>query len=370
MTEKVDAVVVGAGVVGLAVARKLALAGQEVVLLEASSAIGTETSSRNSGVIHAGIYYPHDSLKARLCVRGKELLYEYCEQHDVPHQRIGKLIVATSESQQSTLEKLARQGKANGVGDLERLNAAEVKKVEPNINAVSALYSRSTGIVDSAALMLSYQGDLEAASGILALNAPANGVQVTASGFRIDIGGGDPMLLNTKLLVNSTGLHMVETLKNIGGFPAEHIPTLRYAKGNYFSLSGRSPFSHLIYPIPEKAGLGIHATLDLAGQVRFGPDVEWVEQPDYRVSAKRLDTFYEAISTYFPGIDRSRLSADYAGVRPKLSAPNEAASDFLIQCEATHGIAGMINLMGIESPGLTSSLAIAELVQQRLEQVS
>ena len=370
MAETVDVVVVVAGVVGLAVARKLALAELEVVLLEASSAIGTETSSRNSGVIHAGIYYPHDSLKARLCVRGKELLYEYCEQHDVPHQRIGKLIVATSESQQSTLEKLARQGKANGVGDLERLNAAEVKKVEPNINAVSALYSRSTGIVDSAALMLSYQGDLEAASGILALNAPANGVQVTASGFRIDIGGGNPMLLNTKLLVNSTGLHMVETLKNIGGFPPEHIPTLRYAKGNYFSLSGCSPFSHLIYPIPEKAGLGIHATLDLAGQVRFGPDVEWVDQPDYRVSAKRLDTFYEAISTYFPGIDRSRLSADYAGVRPKLSAPNEAASDFLIQCEATHGIAGMINLMGIESPGLTSSLAIAELVQQRLEQVS
>jgi L-2-hydroxyglutarate oxidase LhgO len=369
MTEKVDVVVVGAGVVGLAVARKLALAGLEVVLLEASSAIGTETSSHNSGVIHAGIYYPHDSLKARLCVRGKELLYEYCEQHDVPHQRIGKLIVATSESQQSTLEKLARQGKANGVGDLERLNAAEVKKLEPNINAVSALYSRSTGIVDSAALMLSYQGDLEAASGILALNAPANGVQVTASGFRIDIGGGDPMLLNTKLLVNSTGLHMVETLKNIGGFPAEHIPTLRYAKGNYFSLSGRSPFSHLIYPIPEKAGLGIHATLDLAGQVRFGPDVEWVDQPDYRVSAERLDTFYEAISTYFPSIDRSRLSADYAGVRPKLSAPNDTASDFLIQCEATHGIAGMINLMGIESPGLTSSLAIAELVQQRLEQL-
>jgi L-2-hydroxyglutarate oxidase LhgO len=370
MTEKVDAVVVGAGVVGLAVARKLAVAGLEVVLLEALSAIGTETSSHNSGVIHAGIYYPHDSLKARLCVRGKKLLYEYCEQHSVPHQRIGKLIVATSESQQSTLEKLARQAKANGTGDLERLNAAEVKQMEPNISAVSALYSRSTGIVDSAALMLSYQGDLEAAGGILSLNAPVNGVQVKASGFRINIGGNDPMMLDTKLLVNSTGLNMVETLGSIEGFPAVNIPTLTYAKGNYFSLSGRSPFSHLIYPVPEKAGLGIHATLDLAGQVRFGPDVEWVEQPDYRVSAERLDTFYEAISTYFPGIDRSRLSPDYAGVRPKLSAPNEAASDFLIQCEATHGIAGMINLMGIESPGLTSSLAIAELVQQRLEQVS
>jgi L-2-hydroxyglutarate oxidase LhgO len=370
MTEKVDAVVVGAGVVGLAVARRLALAGQEVVLLEASSAIGTETSSRNSGVIHAGIYYPHDSLKARLCVRGKELLYEYCEQHSVPHQCIGKLIVATSELQQTTLEKLARQAKANGVGDLERLNAAEVKQMEPNISAVSALYSRSTGILDSAALMLSYQVDLEAAGGILSLNAPVNGVQVKVSGFRINIGGNDPMMLDTKLLVNSTGLNMVETLGSIEGFPAENIPTLTYAKGNYFSLSGRSPFSHLIYPVPERAGLGIHATLDLAGQVRFGPDVEWVEQPDYRVSAERLDTFYGAISTYFPSIDRSRLSADYAGVRPKLSAPNEAASDFLIQCEATHGIAGMINLMGIESPGLTSSLAIAELVQQRLEQVS
>jgi L-2-hydroxyglutarate oxidase LhgO len=366
MAEKVDAVVVGAGVVGLAVARKLALAGLEVVLLEASSAIGTETSSHNSGVIHAGIYYPQDSLKARLCVRGKELLFEYCEQHGIPHQRIGKLIVASSELQRSTLEKLARQGQANGVRDLELLNAAEVKKMEPNINAVSALYSRSTGIVDSAALMLGYQGDLEAAGGILALNAPVNGVQVKAGGFRIVIGGDNPMLLDTKLLVNSTGLHMVETLRNVEGFPAEHVPTINYAKGNYFSLSGTSPFSHLIYPVPEKAGLGIHATLDLAGQVRFGPDVEWIEQPDYRVSAKRLDSFYEAISTYFPGIERSRLSPDYAGVRPKLSAPNEAASDFLIQCEATHGIGGMINLMGIESPGLTSSLAIAELVKQRL----
>ena len=266
MTEKVDVVVVGAGVVGLAVARKLALAGLEVVLLEASSAIGTETSSRNSGVIHAGIYYPHDSLKARLCVRGKKLLYDYCEQHSVPHQRIGKLIVATSVSQQSTLEKLARQAKANGVGDLERINVAEVKKMEPNISAVSALYSRSTGILDSAALMLSYQVDLEAAGGILALNASVNGVKVNTSGFRINIGGSDPMMLDTKLLVNSTGLHMVETLRSIEDFPAENIPKLTYAKGNYFSLSGRSPFSHLIYPVPERAGLGIHATLDLAGR--------------------------------------------------------------------------------------------------------
>jgi L-2-hydroxyglutarate oxidase LhgO len=370
MTEKVDAVVVGAGIVGLAVARKLALTGLEVVLLEAAAAIGTETSSRNSGVIHAGIYYPRDSLKARLCVRGKELLYDYCERSHIPYQRIGKLIVATSESQQSTLETLVGQGKENGVGDLEVLNSAEVKRLEPNINALSALYSPSTGIVDSAALMLSFQGDLESAGGILALNAPANGVQVKSGGFRIDIGGADPMLLDSKLLVNSTGLHMGETLKNIVGFPANHIPKHYYAKGNYFSLSGRSPFSHLIYPVPVAAGLGIHATLDLAGQVRFGPDVEWIEQPDYRVSAKRLNAFYEAIATYYPGIDRNRLNPDYAGVRPKLSAPNETASDFLIQGKSTHGITGLINLMGIESPGLTSSLAIAELVQQRLGQAS
>jgi L-2-hydroxyglutarate oxidase LhgO len=370
MTEKVDAVVVGAGVVGLAVARKLALAGLEVVLLEASSAIGTETSSHNSGVIHAGIYYPHDSLKARLCVRGKELLYGYCEQHGIPHQCIGKLIVATSEAQQPTLETLAVQGRENGVADLEFLSSAEVKRMEPNISVVSALYSPSTGIMDSAALMLSYQGDLESAGGILALNAPVNGVKAKTSGFRVDIGGVDPMLLDTDMLVNSTGLHMDETLKNIEGFSEEHIPQLYYAKGNYFSLSGQSPFSHLIYPIPEMAGLGIHATIDLAGQVRFGPDVEWVEQPDYKVPAKRLDTFYEAITTYFPGIDRNRLSPDYAGVRPKLSAPNEGASDFLIQGEEIHGLAGMVNLMGIESPGLTSSLAIAELVHQRLGQAS
>ena len=362
MVEKVAAVVVGAGVVGLAVARKLALSGLEVVLLDAASAIGTETSSHNSGVIHAGIYYPRNSLKARLCVRGKELLYAYCEQRKIPHRRTGKLIVATSEAQQAALEALARQGKENGVGDLEFLSADEVTRIEPNVTAVSALYSPSTGIVDSGALMLSYLGDLESAGGILALNAPVEGVEILNKGFRANVGGAGAMLLDTELLVNSTGLHMAETLANIEGLSDRCIPQLYYAKGNYFSLSGPAPFSHLVYPVPEVAGLGIHATLDLAGQVRFGPDVEWVDRPDYQVSSNRLEDFYGAITSYFPAIERSRLTPDYAGIRPKLSPPNEAPSDFLIQGEDTHGIAGMINLMGIESPGLTASLAIAEEV--------
>ena len=366
MIEKVDAIVVGAGVVGLAIARKLALSGLEVVLLEAASAIGTETSSHNSEVIHAGIYYARESLKARLCVRGKELLYRYCEQREIPHRRIGKLIVATSQIQQATLEALARQGEENGVGDLTSLTAAEVTRLEPNINAVSALYSPSTGIVDSGALMLSYQGEFESVGGILALNAPVKRVEVQKRGFRVDIGGAGPMRLDTELLVNSTGLQMVESLENIEGFPVRCIPALYFAKGNYFSLSGPAPFSHLIYPVPEVSGLGIHATLDLGGQVRFGPDVEWVDRPDYQVSSGRLNAFYEAISSYFPTIDRNRISPDYAGIRPKLSPPDGAPSDFLIQGEATHGIVGMINLLGIESPGLTASLAIAEEVHREL----
>ncbi len=366
MIEKVDAVVVGAGVVGLAIARKLTLSGLEVVLLEAAAAIGTETSAHNSEVIHAGIYYARDSLKARLCVRGKELLYDYCEQLNIPHRRTGKLIVATTQAQRTTLEALARQGEENGVEDLEYLSAVEVARLEPNINAVSALYSPSTGIVDSGALMLSYLGELESAGGILALNAPVRGVEVQDKGFRVDIGGAGSMRLDTGLLVNSTGLHMVETLENIEGFPGRCIPPLYFAKGNYFSLSGPAPFSHLIYPVPEVAGLGIHATLDLGGQVRFGPDVEWIDRPDYQVSRGRLDAFCEAIACYFPAIDRSRLTPDYAGIRPKLSPPDGAPSDFVIQREADHGIAGMINLLGIESPGLTASLAIAEEVHQGL----
>jgi len=366
MAEKVDAVVVGAGVVGLAVARKLALSGLEVLLLEAASAIGTETSSHNSGVIHAGIYYPRDSLKARLCVRGKELLYAYCDQRGVPHDRTGKLIVASSRAQQTILEALVRQGEENGVEDLVHLCAGEVTRMEPNINALSALYSPSTGIVDSGALMLSYLGDLESAGGMLALNAPVEGVKVHAKGFRVGIGGVGRMLLDTDLLVNSTGLHMAETLANIEGFPGRCIPDFYYAKGNYFSLSGPRPFSHLVYPVPEVGGLGIHATLDLSGQVRFGPDVEWIDRPDYQVSSDRLEAFYEAIACYFPTIDRNRLTPDYAGIRPKLSPPNREASDFVIQLEDTHGIAGMVNLMGIESPGLTASLAIAEEVHKEL----
>lgn len=366
MTATVDCAVIGAGVVGLAVARRMALAGQEVVVLEAAETIGTETSSRNSEVIHAGIYYPRDSEKARLCVAGKLALYDFCETHGVPHRRCGKFIVATSDEQMPELERLKQAAAANGVSDLEWLTPDQVRAEEPAVFCVGALWSPSTGIIDSHGLMLAYQGDAEANGAMIAFNAPVAGGRVTDGGIELSVGGAEPSSIEARLVINSAGLHAQRVASSIAGVPPDSVPPCYYAKGNYYSLVGRSPFRRPIYPVPDKAGLGVHVTVDLGGQVRFGPDVEWIERIDYDVDPARADVFYDAVRKYYPGLADGAIQPGYAGIRPKLQAPGEAARDFYIQGPDEHGVAGLVNLYGIESPGLTASLAIAERVAERL----
>ena len=362
--------VIGAGVVGLAVARELARAGREVVILESEDAIGTHTSSRNSEVIHAGIYYPPGSLKARSCVEGRTLLYEYCAAHGVPYRRCGKLIVATNQSQVPQLQEILRRSHANGVTDVAEIPAAQALRMEPALHCVAALLSPSTGVIDSHALMLAYLGDAESAGAMLALKSPLNGCRFSAGEFFLRVGGEDPVEIRAKALVNSAGLRAPSIARLIEGFPPERIPPELYAKGNYYSLAGRSPFSRLIYPVPEPGGLGVHVTLDLAGQARFGPDVEWVERigrvGDYRVDPRRADGFYAAIRRYWPALPEGALSPGYAGIRPKISGPREPAADFLLQGPDAHGVPGLVNLFGIESPGLTASLKLAEDVSAAL----
>jgi len=357
--DRVDAVVVGAGVVGLAVARALALSGREVVVLEAEAAIGTHTSSRNSEVIHAGIYYPQGSLKARSCVAGKALLYEYCASHGVPHRRCGKLIVATEEKQLSSLEEIRQKAHANGVVDLEWFSKETALQLEPELSCVAALHSPSTGIIDSHALMLAYLGDAEAHGAMLALRSFFEKAVVN-DGFTLHAAGSDP--IHTRILINSAGLKAPTVAKKIEGYPAENAPRELYAKGNYFSLNKKNPFKRLIYPVPEPGGLGVHLTLDLAGQARFGPDVEWVQSIAYDVDPRRAERFYAAIRRYWPGLADGALLPGYSGIRPKTAGPGEPASDFLIQGPRAHGVPGLVNLFGIESPGLTASLALAEAV--------
>jgi len=364
VTEKVDCVVIGAGVVGLACARALALARREVIVLEAAGAIGTETSSRNSEVIHAGIYYPPGSAKAVLCVRGRQLLYRYCEEHGVAHRRCGKLIVATAAEQIAALHRIQTHAAANGVRDLRLLAADEARAMEPELRCVAALYSPSTGIIDSHGLMLAYQGEAEDHGAMLALHSPVTGGALEAEGIALDVGGAEPMRILARTVVNSAGLMAQRIAAAVRGFPQEKVPPCHYAKGNYYSLAGRSPFTHLIYPVPEAAGLGVHLTLDLAGQARFGPDVEWIAEIDYDVDLRRADGFYRAIRDYWPGLRDGQLAPGYAGIRPKLDGPGKAASDFLIQGPAEHGVQGLVNLFGIESPGLTASLALAEQVAE------
>jgi L-2-hydroxyglutarate oxidase LhgO len=362
MTESVEGVVIGAGVVGLAIARALARAGHDILILEAARQIGTETSSRNSEVIHAGLHYPNGSLKARFCVRGRDLLYAYCAEHGVPHRRLGKLTVACTEPELATLEAIKRKAEGNGVGDLEWVEADMARRMEPELRCLRAFHSPSTGIIDSHALMLAYLGDAEAASASLALRAPVLGGRVTADGFRLEIGGDAPMALDCKLLVNSAGLSAPALARRIVGIPPATIPRDYYCRGVYFTLGGRAPFRRLIYPVPEHAGLGVHLTLDLAGQAKFGPDTEWIDGVDYTVDPRRGDKFYAAIRTYWPGLKDGALQPGYAGIRPKISGPGEPAADFVVEGAATHGIRGLVNLYGIESPGLTSSLALAEHV--------
>ena len=362
--ERLDAVVIGAGVVGLAVARALALAGREVVILESEDAIGTHTSSRNSEVIHAGIYYPKGSLKARSCVAGKELLYEYCVSHGVPHRRCGKLIVATDEKQLDELKNIQAKAHANGVTDVVWMTRAQALALEPELHCVAALYSPSTGIIDSHALMLAYLGDAEAKGAMVALKSPLEKCEVVADGFVLQES------IHARILVNSAGLRAPTVARAIRGYPAEKAPGEYYAKGNYYSLNRRNPFSRLVYPVPEPGGLGVHVTLDLAGQARFGPDVEWIDRigakDDYAVDPRRADRFYGAIRRYWPGLPDASLSPGYAGIRPKTAGPKDPAPDFQIQGPRAHGVPGLVHLFGIESPGLTSSLALAGMVLDEL----
>ncbi len=365
--DTIDAVVVGAGVVGLAIGRALALQGRDVLVLEQADAIGTGTSSRNSEVIHAGIYYPPGSLKARLCVQGKALLYAYCGERAIAHRRCGKLIVATHTEQLARLEAIRAMANANGVADLQWLTQAQAQALEPALQCVGALLSPSTGIVDSHALMLALQADMEHAGGALALRAALDRARCGASG--IELLALDGTRLRTRVLVNAAGLAAPLLARRIEGLPAQHVPTPFYAKGNYFSLAGRSPFTRLIYPVPEGAGLGVHLTLDMGGQAKFGPDVQWVASPDdLVVDPSRGDAFYAEVRKYWPALPDGGLSPGYAGIRPKLQAASAGPADFAIQGPAVHGVPGLVNLFGIESPGLTAALAIAGQVAQMLAQ--
>ena len=367
MADSVDTVVIGAGVVGLAVARALALAGREVIILEAESMIGTGISSRNSEVIHAGIYYPKGSLKAELCVAGRRALYAYCEAHGVPHRRCGKLIVATNAGEDVMLAGVKRRAEANGVEGMRVLSAAEAIAMEPNLHCTSALLSPVTGIVDSHAFMLALQGDAENAGAVPVFFSPVLGGRVAPGGVEIDVGGSDPMSLSCRLLVNSAGLHAPGFAGCIAGMPADRIPTAYYAKGNYFTLMGRSPFSRLIYPVPVPGGLGVHLTIDLGGQARFGPDVQWIDTIDYTVDPARAESFYAAVRKYWPDLKDGAIQPGYAGIRPKIVPRGAPGQDFVVQGPQTHGVRGLINLFGIESPGLTASLALADHVVEVAE---
>lgn len=356
MTELVDCIVIGAGVVGLACARRLAATGREVIVLEQHNLIGSETSSRNSEVIHAGIYYPTGSLKAQLCVAGKRQLYAYCDDHQIPYRRCGKIIVATRHGQTSTLEDYKRQAALNGVDDLSWLSLAQLREMEPQVAGVVGLLSPSTGIIDSHAYMLSLQGELERAGGMIAFNTRVIEVSTTPGG-PLEVTTPE-MRLQTRCLVNCAGLAAPDLSRPL----AATVPVARFARGHYYTYSGKPPFSRLVYPVAQPGGLGIHVTLDLAGQIKFGPDVEWVDEVDYQFDDSRRAAFAAAICTYYPGLEIERLQPGYVGIRPKISGPGEAAADFRIDNSDVHGVTGLLNLLGIESPGLTASLAIADLV--------
>lgn len=362
---EIDVVIVGAGVVGVACARELARLGREVVILEANDAIGMETSSRNSEVIHAGMYYPTGSLKAGLCVAGRPMLYDFCNEFGVAHRRCEKLLVATTPAQHDELDALAMQATDNGV-EIRRLTREQAIALEPALQCTAALLSPSTGIIDSQGLMHALLGDAQSHGAQLALASPAIAARACGNGFEIETGGEVPTILTATTLINAAGLHAVDMARRIDGFPREHLPSAYLARGNYFQLGGKAPFSRLVYPLPEPGGLGVHLTLDLAGQARFGPDVEWIDTIDYRVDPVRAEGFYAEIRKYWPALRDGALSPAYAGIRPKISGPHEAAADFMIQGPRDHGITGLVNLFGIESPGLTACLAIAREVVCRL----
>ncbi len=367
VSESVDCIVIGAGVVGLAIARKMALLGRDVLVLEEADAVGTVTSARNSEVIHAGLYYPEGSLKARLCVAGRGMMYDYLKEREISHQRCGKLIVATSEDEEEAMDGVLSKARINGVDDMVKISGADARAMEPDLVCRSALHSPSTGILDSHGFMLNLQGDAENNGATIAFLSTVKGGRIEDGKITLDISSEDgDMELGCTTLINAAGLGAQKIASSMDGFPAEHVPPLRYAKGNYFTLAGKAPFSHLVYPLPSNDGLGTHYTRDLGGQGRFGPDVEWVDEINYEVDPARADSFYAAIRRYWPDLPDGALNPAYSGIRPKVQIPGQPPADFIIQDSGVHGVKGLVNLFGIESPGLTSSLAIADEVASRL----
>lgn len=366
-----DCAVIGAGAVGLACAAAFAQAGASVVVLEADKIPGSGNSSRNSEVIHAGLYYPTGSLKHRLCVDGRRLLYAFLDDMQVPYSKCGKLVVATTTDEEVGTEQLLTRAQTNGVEGVALLSSDAVSKLEPEVDAVSALWSPETGIFDSHSYMLALIAQIEAAEGIIVYRSPVERIVPQSVGFDVLVGGAEPCALKVGKVINSAGLKAPDIARATEGLAPEHIPEQWMAKGSYFGLVGRGPFSRLIYPAPVDGGLGVHSTLDLSGRIRFGPDVEWLssstapDQVAYEVDADRAESFYAAIRRYWPGLSDGALVPDYAGCRPKLSAPGEPPADFDLQFSATHGLPGLVNLFGIESPGLTASLAIAQMVQRQ-----
>ena len=365
-----DAIVIGAGAVELAIARALALSGRETLILEAADSFGTETSSRNSEVIHAGIYYPTDSLKARLCVEGNRRLYSFCDERAIAHRRCGKLIVAADSVERAAIEGLAERGAANGVMDLRLLGEREARALEPDLRCEAALLSPSTGILDSHGFMLALLAEAEDRGAVVALRTPFLQAEQKGEIFHVGVGGAEPVTASCAALINSAELGASQVAETIRIDGAWKPPATRFAKGNYFALRGRSPFARLIYPAPQAHGLGVHLTLDLAGQARFGPDVEWIETIDYGVDPRRCEGFTEAIRRYWPGLKEDALVPAYSGVRPKLSGPKDPAADFRIDGPEAHGAPGLVHLFGIESPGLTAALAIADEVMQKLAEAN
>jgi len=364
--EEVDCVVIGAGVVGLSAARALAVSGREVLVLEAAGAIGTGTSSRNSEVIHAGIYYPRGSLMARACVEGRRSLYEYCSARGINVRRCGKIIVATDASEAEQLTAIQARAEANGVENIRMLASPELREMEPALDCIAGLLSPETGIVDSHGLMLALRGDAEAHGAVFAFHSPVRSGRITPAGIELDVGGVEPMTLRARSVVNAAGLFAPELAGTLAGLEPAHVPRAFFAKGHYFLLRGRSPFSRLIYPVPVPGGLGVHLTLDLGGQAKFGPDVSWIESPDYSFDPGREDSFYRAIRRYWPDLADGALEPGYTGIRPKIVPQGAPAQDFVVQGAETHGVLGLVNLFGIESPGLTSSLFLGDLVAARL----
>ena len=366
MSNDIECLVIGAGVVGLAIARRMALAGKSTLVLEANEGIGMEVSARNSEVIHAGLYYPKDSLKAKFCVDGKHQLYAYCQEKGIQHQRLGKLLVATDAAQIQQFEQIKKAALANGVNDLEDLDQQQAQALEPNLHCVAALHSPSTGIVDTHGLMLALQGDAEHHDAQFVFRSPLLGLRVTPSGFVCQVGGDEATEISSDIVINAAGLHAPSLAHQFIGLDAQFIPQDYYCRGTYFSLSGKTPFQRLIYPMPSASGLGVHLTLDLGGQAKFGPDTEWIDGIDYALDESRITSFYRAVREYWPDLKDGSLQPAYTGIRPKIVGPHEPAADFMISGPQTHGIKNLVNLFGIESPGLTSCLAIADYVEQLL----